>query len=101
MATQASAKADSSGNSGNSGNSVDVFRSLSAQAANENQDVSASYRITNRGGVTLEVPLVHVVTKEKTSVFLQPGGQPRIPRGYRIDPVFAARNPVIGATLVA
>jgi hypothetical protein len=79
---------------------VDVVGSLTTKNANANRDPAARYRLTNRGGHSATVPLVHVTTGQRTEVFVQPGGQPKIPPGYRVDPVYAARNQHIGAAPV-
>lgn len=56
-----------------------------------------SLRLTNSSGHATAVPIVNSDTGATDTVFLQPGGRPRLEPGFRIDPVFAARNPQISA----
>ena len=80
---------------------VSIVESLTTAAANQNTDPSAQYHLTNLGVHAIAVPIIHVVTGQRHEVFVQPGGKPRLEPGYRVDPVFAARNPHLGAALVS
>lgn len=77
-----------------------AMQALSSQSAAADKDPDAQYRITNRGGAIEAVPVVHVTTGHRTMVFVQPGGKPKIAPGYRVDSVYAARNPHVGSTAV-
>lgn len=54
-------------------------------------------RLTNMSGHSLLVDIVNPTTGEKDQVFVQHGGRPSLPPGFRLDPVFAARNQHVGS----
>ena len=56
-----------------------------------------SVRLTNSSGHSIAVDIVNTETGVKDVVFLQPGGRPKLALGFRIDPVFAARNPQVSS----
>lgn len=57
------------------------------------------YRVTNRSGHAMEVPIVMFDAAKtsftKTSIFLQAGGTPKLPPLSRVDWAFLLRNPAV------
>lgn len=57
------------------------------------------YYVTNRSGLTLEIPIVVFndaqTVSTKTSIFVQAGGTPKLPPKSRVDWAFLKRNPVV------
>jgi hypothetical protein len=52
-------------------------------------------RIVNSGGTTQSAIIRNPVTGKTDEIFVQPGGKPRIPLGWKLDPVYAARHPQV------
>lgn len=55
------------------------------------------YILTNGSGVSHSVPITDGTDTFK--IFLQPGGKPKLPKGFTVDAVYLARNPHIGQTV--